>query len=74
MKHAIISSKDLGKNCWLACRFTDGSRCQRVMHCRYPEKKTCRAVIAEIDYLRNESKRLVSDINNKIDKLIKERG
>jgi len=74
MKHAIVSSKELGTRCWLACRFIDGKRCPRVMRCKYPEKKTCRAVITELNYLRNESKRLVSDIDNKIDRLTKERG
>lgn len=74
MKHAIVSSKELGTNCWITARFIDGLRCPRVMSCKYPEKKTCRAVIAELNYLRNESKRLVSYIGNKIDKLIKERG
>ena len=74
MKHAIINSKELGTNCWITARFIDGQRCPRVMRCKYPEKKTCRAVITEIDYLRGESKRLVSDIDNKIDKLTKERG
>lgn len=48
---AIVTLEELGTNCWLAIRFTGGGRCQRVMDCTYPERKTCKAVQAEIDYL-----------------------
>lgn len=52
MNSAIINSKGLGTNCWSAHRLC-GGRCQRVMRCIYPEKATCKAVQAEIDYLNN---------------------
>ena len=51
VKTAIVSSKELGTNCWLACRFLEGGRCLRVMRCNYPEKRTCKAVDTEISYL-----------------------
>ena len=50
-KHAVVSSKELGTRCWLPARFVDGVRCPRVMQCTYPEKKTCKAVTAEILHL-----------------------
>ena len=43
MKTAIVNSKDLGTNCWSTHRFL-GGRCDRVMTCNYPEKRTCKAV------------------------------
>jgi len=48
---AVVKSSDLGTNCWLPKRFVKGSRCDRLMQCNYPEKKTCKAVQAEIDFL-----------------------
>lgn len=46
---AIVSSKELGTNCWLPRRFIENSdRCDRVWTCSYPEKQTCQAVKAEI--------------------------
>jgi len=67
---AIVSSKELGTNCWLAGCFIEGDgRCCRVFLCNYPEKKTCQAVHAEITYLRNEQERLdtvKSNIGNRI--------
>lgn len=50
-KHAIVKSSELGTNCWKPCRFVPGSRCNRVESCTYPEKKTCKAIPAEVDYL-----------------------
>lgn len=47
----IVSSKELGFNC-SPHRFC-GGRCPRVMACNYPEKATCKAVQAEIDYLNS---------------------
>ncbi len=70
---AVVSSKELGTNCWLAKRFVkDGGRCCRVWTCNYPEKKTCQAVQREIDYLRQEQQRLAqvsSNIDTKIEEL-----
>lgn len=50
-KTQIVSSKELGTTCWSACRFCGGTRCPRVMDCNYPERKSCKAVQTEIDYL-----------------------
>ena len=50
-KHAIVNSSELGTDCWLPQRFVRGGRCQRIESCKYPEKKTCEAVQAELDYL-----------------------
>jgi len=52
MNCVIVTSKELGVNCWSSHRFC-GGRCQRVMACNYPEKATCKAVQAEIDHLNN---------------------
>jgi len=40
-KAVIVSSKELGTNCWLAKRFCGGI-CERYERCSYPEKKTCK--------------------------------
>lgn len=62
-KTAIVSSKELGTNCWLAMRFVKGgSRCARVFRCTYPEKKTCEAVKTELDYLKEHSRQLIDEI------------
>lgn len=58
---AIVRSKELGTNCWLAKRFVkEGSRCDRVFTCKYPERKTCQAVHAEIAHLKQEQVRLIN--------------
>lgn len=67
---AIVSSKELGTNCWLSARFIEGKRCCLVMRCTYPEKKTCKAVDAEIAYLREEMRKLKASTNDKISKLL----
>ena len=55
-----VTVKELGTNCWLAKRFCqNGSRCDRVYCCNYPEKKKCQAVHAEIAYLEHEKNRLI---------------
>ena len=69
---AIVSSKELGTRCWLAGRFIKGGRCYLVMQCNYPEKKTCQAVQAEIEYLLQERERQVRNIGAKLTQLIKE--
>jgi hypothetical protein len=73
IKTAIVNSKELGTNCWLAKRFTGGSRCCRVMDCTYPEKRTCKAVDAEIEYLQSQKQTLSENIDKKIAAL-QERG
>jgi hypothetical protein len=67
MQTAIVNSKDLGTNCWLAKRFTGGSRCCRVMACNYPEKHSCKAIDAEIAYLQSHKQTLIEEIDKKID-------
>ncbi len=48
---AIVSSKELGTNCWSPKRVIGGGRCDRVMVCDYPDKKDCQAVASEVAYL-----------------------
>lgn len=50
MNTATKQSSEFGTNCWLPVRFCSG-RCGRVMPCTYPEKRACKAVQSEIDYL-----------------------
>ncbi len=73
-KTAIVSSKELGTNCWLAGRFIEGTRCERVMECTYPEKKTCKAVDAEIAYLRQQRREAEDRFHEKVSKLLAEKG
>ncbi len=56
---AVVTRQELGTNCWLAKRFMKGGCCDRVWTCSYPEKKTCKAVLAEIEYKRAYQKRLL---------------
>ena len=71
--YAIATVQELGTNCWLAKRFIKGSRCCRVFECKYPEKKTCRAVDAELEYLHQEMERQVASLANKEAQLLRER-
>jgi len=73
-KTAIVSSKELGTNCWLPRRFIEGTRCERVVECTYPEKKTCKAVDAEIAYLHQERREAEERFHAKISKLLAEKG
>lgn len=58
---AIVTLKELGTNCWHPCRFIkDDGRCDRVYVCKYPERKMCQAVHAEIAHLKNEQVRLMN--------------
>ena len=50
-KYAVVNFNDLGTSCWLPKRFIQRQRCERVQACKYPEKQTCKAVGAEIDFL-----------------------
>lgn len=54
MKTGAVKLSELGKNCWLAERFV-GGRCKRVMDCKYPEKKACKAVDSEIAHLQDKA-------------------
>ena len=71
-KAAIVSSKELGTNCWLSFRFIRGMRCPRVFTCDYPEKKTCRAVETEMAYLREHSRQLIDEIKTNAKASIKQ--
>jgi hypothetical protein len=80
INYAVVSSKDLGTYCWLPRRFIKRTRCDRVLTCKYPEKKTCQAVLAEIDFLSEEisnvqerSKQKVQEIGQLINQLMNER-
>jgi len=70
---AIVTAQELGVYCWLAKRFIKGSRCCRVFECKYPEKKTCRAVDAELEYLHQEMERQVAFLADKEAQLLRER-
>jgi len=57
---AIVSSKELGVNCWHPKRFvTQGSRCDRLYRCNYPEKKNCQAIHAEIAYFQERQRQMM---------------
>ena len=74
-KTTIVKSSELGSNCWLAKRFIEGvSRCPRVMECKYPEKKTCKAVDTEIGYLKDALKKTAEQTKAKIFQLERERA
>jgi hypothetical protein len=49
--HAVVHLSQLGVNCWLALRFVESEqRCKHWETCKYPEKKTCMAIHAEIAF------------------------
>jgi len=55
MNYGIIKLSELGSNCWLPARFCDGSRCDRINRCTYPEKVNCKAIDTEIVYIQSQS-------------------
>lgn len=59
-----------GVNCWSPHRFLKGQRCHRVRTCEYPERATCKAVDAEVDYLLDREAREKNRIAEKL-KMIK---
>ena len=75
MRTAIVKSKELGINCWLPARFIEGGRCDHVYRCNYPEKSTCKAVVAEIKYLTERKKNIIAsttaEIDSKIESLLR---
>ena len=73
MKTAIVKAKDMGANCWSAARFVEGERCPRVMECKYPEKKTCKAVVIEIAYLQQERNKFLENLHGKMAQLVREK-
>ena len=71
MKACVVSIKELGTNCWSPKRFC-GGRCSKVFSCKYPEKKTCMAVKSEIDFIEQNSKQRITEIQqNSTAKLVK---
>ena len=70
---AIVSIRELGFLCWLACRFIPGSRCLRVMSCTYPVKKHCRAVDAEVAYLVTQKRQSDERYYAKVSQLLAEK-
>ena len=74
VKHAVVSSEELGTRCWLPARFIEGVRCKRVMRCNYPEKKTCKAATAELLHLNAQVIECQKRIGEKIGRLVKSIG
>lgn len=62
----IVKASELGTRCWLPRRFIEGERCPRVMRCKYPEKKTCKAVDAEITYQKEQLQKIAGQIKSKV--------
>jgi hypothetical protein len=62
MKAAIVSSKELGTNCWSSYRFCYGMRCAKVLTCTYPEKATCQAVQREKDFIEQNRTARITQI------------
>ena len=67
---ASVSIQELGTNCWLPGRFIEGKRCCRIMQCNYPEKKTCKAVDAEIARLHEERRAQEKLYHEKLSQLL----
>lgn len=61
MAYKIVKSSELGTNCWLPARFCDGVRCDRVYRCTYPEKSTCKAVDAELEYEQKHAAEVIAE-------------
>lgn len=74
MKTAIVSSKELGTNCWLPARFVEGARCMRLHTCKYPEKKGCKAVKTEIEHLEVARETMYQHTTRLIEALLKHGG
>jgi hypothetical protein len=72
LKVATVRISELGTNCWLPARFC-GGKCQRAMRCTYPEKKTCKAIDAEIEYLTKRREQLGKAIDKAISELNRRR-
>lgn len=68
--YTSVPIKELGRNCWQQCG-NGRTRCKRVFKCHYPEKKTCMAVHAEIEYLKARVEREQQSTNKQIKELLK---
>ena len=73
METGAVKVSELGKNCWLPHRFL-GGRCKRVYRCKYPEKKTCKAVDAEIEHLKAQKEKTIVGMDKLIAELGAEKG
>ena len=66
MRTAIVTSAQLGVNCWSAKRFTNTChQCDRYDRCRYPERvanEAYDAMRSEARRLREESDRMYQDL------------
>ncbi len=67
---ASVTIQELGTNCWLPRRFIEGKRCCRVMECSYPEKRTCKAVDAEIAWLHEQRREQEKLYHEKLSQLL----
>jgi hypothetical protein len=67
---AIVTLRELGFNCWSPARFIAGARCARVEVCNYLEKRTCKAVGAEVAHLRETLANFNARIQAKITRLL----
>lgn len=63
---AVIKSSELGTRCWLNARIIEGVRCGGIMRCRYPEKKTCKAVDTEIAYQKERLRKIAEQVKAKV--------
>lgn len=68
-----VTIQELGTRCWLPKRFVEGGRCDKVFRCDYPEKKTCKAVDAEIKHLSKRLEDATEGLQAKIEQLWRER-
>lgn len=66
MRYKIVKANELGTNCWLNARFIQGGRCPRVIRCKYPQKKTCKAVDTEIAYQKERLRKIAEQVKRKI--------
>uniref|UniRef100_A0A6M3X569 Uncharacterized protein n=1 Tax=viral metagenome TaxID=1070528 RepID=A0A6M3X569_9ZZZZ len=72
---ASVTIKELGVNCWHPRRFvTQGSRCDRLYRCKYPELRKCQAIHAEIAYYQERQRQMMKlsgEMDTEIEKLTK---
>lgn len=69
-REASVSIQELGTNCWLPRRFIEGKRCCRVTTCNYPEKRSCKAVDAEIAWLHEQRREQEKLYHEKLSQLL----
>ena len=72
METGVVKIGELG-NCWSPHRFL-GGRCKRVYRCKYPEKKTCKAVDAEIEHLEAYKQKDIARMDKLIAEMRAEKG